>query len=270
VLAGCQSRTTTETAVTVAAARVNGQEISRGQFRERLRVVQIRAQARGYDPADPAAGASRLEDEAVGQLIDETLIAQQSAAHHVSVSPAEVSREWSALARRLGGEQPLSAFVARQGFSRAAYRDFLGARMREAALTRALARRRAAEARAHILQGADFVAEALRASDDRATALTRAELGWVSERDIPPALWASIQPLIPQQLTDVVATDQGFVVAQLLEREAERVRLRVIVTAAPILAYYDDDKRPQWFRDYLADLRHAGRVDIFVGSPLHG
>ncbi len=270
MLQGCQSSATRGPVAAAPAARVNGQEISIERFRERLRAVGVRAEARGYDPADPAAGPARLEDEAVAQLIDETLIAQQSAAQHLSVSAAEVSREWSALAGRLGGEQRLSAYVARQGFTRAAYRDFLAARMREVALARALARGRAVDARAHILLGADFVQEALRASDDRATALARAELGWVGERDIAPTLWASVGDLNPQELTGVVATDQGFVVAQLLERQADRVRLRVIVTAAPILAYYDDDSRPQWFVDYLADLRHASQVNIFVGSRRHG
>ncbi len=250
----------------VPAARVNGQRISMDRYRARLNSVRVRAEAVGQPARASDDEQVRPEDLTIQQLVDEAVVAQQLVAHHLLVPAAEIDRTWGELARRLGGERELEAFLARQGFSVSAYRDFLTGRWREVTLARALARTRAASAHERIRAGADFGQEALRSSDDRASALLHGDLGWVRQSEIPEALWQAVRDLGPKELTDVVATDQGYVVATVVERGAGTLHLRVVVASAPIFALYNEETRPLWFTDFVRDLRRRSHIEVFVAS----
>jgi hypothetical protein len=265
-LAACQSSAPALPFLPSPAARVNGHAVPWNAFQARLNVVEVRARASGFPEEASPADRKALEDQAINELIEETLIAEQAAAQHLAVPASEVNREWSRLAGLLTGERALQAFIARQGFTPASYRDFLRAHLLEVRLARHLARQRLVQVRERLVRGGDFGQEALRASDDRPTALRLGELGWVGAGDVPTSLWDGLRGLTPPGLTDVVATDQGFVLAQITEQRPDAVRLRVVVATAPVAGLYRPDTRPSWFADYLAQLRRQGRVEVNVGS----
>jgi hypothetical protein len=265
-LTACQSSAPALRFPPSPAARVNGHDVPWDAFQARLNVVEVRARASGFAEDASMADRKALEDQAINELIEEALIAQQADAQHLAVPASEVSREWNQLATRLGGDRALQAFIARQGFTPASYRDFLRAHLLEAMLARHLARQRLVQVRERLVKGADFAQEALRASDDRPTALRHGELGWVGESDLPASLWASVRGVPPAGLTDVVATDQGFVLAQVAEQRPDAVRLRVVVATAPVASLYRPDTRPSWFADFLVQLRRQGHVEVNVGS----
>lgn len=248
------------------AARVNGHDLSWDAFQARLNVVEVRARASGFPEGPSTTDRKALEDQAINALIDEALIAQEATAQHLAVPASEVRREWNRLASGMAGDGALQAFIARQGFTPASYRDFLRAHLLEAMLARHLARQRLVQVRARLIKGGDFGQEALRASDDRPTALRLGELGWVGESDLPALLWAGVRGVMPPGLTDVVATEQGFVLAQVAEQRPDAVRLRVVVATAPVASLYRPDTRPPWFADFLVQLRRRGHVEVNVGS----
>jgi parvulin-like peptidyl-prolyl isomerase len=265
-LAACQSSAPALPFLPSPAARVNGHDVPWDVFQARLNVVEVRARASGLPEDASTADRKALEDQAINELIEEALIAQQAAAQHLAVPASEVSREWNQLATLLNGDRALQAFIARQGFTPASYRNFLRAHLLEAMLARHLARQRLVQVRERLVKGADFAQEVLRASDDRPTALRHGELGWVGASDLPAPLWAGVRGVTPPGLTDVVATEQGFVLAEVAERRPDAVRLRVVVATAPVASLYRPDTRPSWFADFLVLLRRQGRVEVNVGS----
>jgi hypothetical protein len=265
-LAACQSSAPALPFLPSPAARVNGHDVPWDVFQARLNVVEVRARASGLPEDASTADRKALEDQAINELIEEALIAQQAAAQHLAVPASEVSREWNQLATLLNGDRALQAFIARQGFTPASYRNFLRAHLLEAMLARHLARQRLVQVRERLVKGTDFAQEVLRASDDRPTALRHGELGWVGASDLPAPLWAGVRGVTPPGLTDVVATEQGFVLAEVAERRPDAVRLRVVVATAPVASLYRPDTRPSWFADFLVLLRRQGRVEVNVGS----
>lgn len=262
-LNGCQPGATGAAPATRPAATVDGQPIPMDRFEARLKVVEIRGQAAGVSPDTPRQVA---QDEAIGQLVDELLIGEQLRARRLSVPADAPGREWQVFVQRLGGEREALAFITQQGFTAAGYRDFLLARLREVMLARSLAEARLARARERVQNGADFGQEALRSSDDEATARQLGDLGWFEDSDVPPSLWLAVRSLRPAALTGVIPTEQGFVVAQVAERTPGKVRLRVLVATAPVFALYQPESRPSWFSDFLVELRSRSRIDVLVGS----
>ena len=79
------------------------------------------------------------------------------------------------------------------------------------------ARRRAAELRAEILGGADFAAVARRSSED-ASARQGGDLGWVSPDSLVPELAEAATTIPPGEVSDVVRSDLGFHVVEVLAR----------------------------------------------------
>jgi len=79
------------------------------------------------------------------------------------------------------------------------------------------ARRRATELRAEILAGADFAEVARRSSED-ASARRGGDLGWVAPERLVPQLAATATTLPPGELSDVVRSDLGFHVVEVVAR----------------------------------------------------
>lgn len=78
-------------------------------------------------------------------------------------------------------------------------------------------------------EGQDFTALAKQYSEDPSVASNNGDLGWVSRGDLVKEFEEAAFALEPGQISDVVQTQFGFHLIQLVERQGERIRVRHIL-----------------------------------------
>lgn len=209
------------------AARVNGEGITLEQY---LGEQTRYAAAKGSE-LTPEESQAVLND-----LVDQVLLAQGAAEEGFMLDEAKIQARVDALANQLGSQQALNDWLAKNGYTEAAFRKDLGraaaaAWMRDriaasvpesAEQVHALqilvkSQEDAEAARAALQSGTDFTA--LAAQYDP---VAEGELGW-----FPPgylldsALDQAVFALEPGQTSDMIQTENGFSLIHVLER-AER------------------------------------------------
>lgn len=213
------------------AARVNGQTISLAVYQAELaRCEQGRTQAQ----ADPATCPAAVLD----LLINQALLTQAAQTAGLTVSTADLEQALAALGDTLPAWWATAGYTPETG--RAALADELlrtrwldqwtRAQVGEAAeqiRARALTLPDEAEARttlARLAGGADFAALAREVSLDSGSRLSGGDLGWLVRGALTqPAVEASLWKLAPGQTSEPIATEAGWVVVQVLERDPARL-----------------------------------------------
>jgi parvulin-like peptidyl-prolyl isomerase len=254
-----------------AAATVDGHDITMAAYQARLRVSQARDPFAGMPAAVPSpASPSRLEDFTIEQLIREAIISQQAAAHGITISDQQISTRITAL-EQSAGAATFEATRVRNGFSSASFRDYERALLAEVALLQALAKQRITQAAADLKSGQSFDAVAAKWNDDTGTAARHGEVGWVRPADVPERPLAdAVESLPTGETSGVIQTDRGFVIAKVLERRNDQIRLAVILVLAPGVDLLSAQATPGWFTTMIDDresaLRNDGKITIRVGS----
>lgn len=254
-----------------AAAVVDGHAISMKAYQARLAVSRRRDPFAGIPEAIPTpAPTQRLEDFTVDQLVREEVIRVEAARQGIRPSDTAVQSRVAQLRSR-AGSQPFAAGLSRNGFTPDSFAGYQRALLTEVALLQKLAKDRIAAAARELKTGDAFAAVAARWSDDRGTSSRAGDAGWLHAADLPePTLAAALQPLTAGGVTEVVKTNRGFAIGQVLERRGEEIHLAVILVLAPSADLFTPDTTPAWFTKVIDDreaaLRRSGRIEIRVGS----
>lgn len=250
---------------------VDGHPISMKTYQARLEVSRHRDPLAGLTSAEPSpVPAERLEDFTIQQLIREEIIRQEADRRRIHVLDSQVESRIARLRSR-AGSIAFDAALARNGFSLASFRDYQRAFLTEVAVVKVMAHERAASAEVGLRQGASFIAEASQWSDDTGTRFRAGDVGWLRPSELPEkTLGTAIQRLATGGRTGIVSTSRGFVIASVLDRQAEQVHLAVILVLAPDADLYSIESRPPWFEQWVDERRQSldrdGRIQVRVGS----
>lgn len=121
--------------------------------------------------------------------------------------------------------------------------------------------KRANEVHAMLLAGAPFDSTAMRYSDDKATAASGGDLGWLRIGDLPEFFQDVLATMTPNEISQVLREPTGFRIVELVEIEDERPyyyeeiqdELRKLAEQEKLGTAYDD---------YLNGLRNEFYVDV--------
>ena len=240
-------------------------------YQARLKVSSARDPFAGMPEAIPSpAPSQRLEDFTIEQLIRETIIQQQAAERRIKISDQAVSLRITQL-RESAGAATFDEALRRNGFTDPSFRDYERALLTEVALLHEMASQRAANALSDLKSGQSFDAVVAKWNDDQGTAARHGDIGWLRPADLPePPLASAVQALQPGDMSGVIETNRGFVIAHLLERRADQVHLAVVLILAPTVDTISAQSTPTWFTNFVSDqetaLRRDGKITINVGS----
>jgi parvulin-like peptidyl-prolyl isomerase len=204
-------------------------------------VVEFNAEVQRYLTAQTSLGTTVSPEEAAGivrdDLIAQLLLARAARENGFSLDDAALQTRLESLAAQVGGAEGLSKWQSEHGYSEQAFRSALK-RGAESAWMRdkILAEVPSTAEQVHVQQillynqadaqnfytqlvsGADFDELALRADP-----LTRGDLGWVPRGYLlEPKIEEAAFTLALGTYSDVIATDVGFHIVRVLERDPQR------------------------------------------------
>ena len=208
---------------------------------EGITVVEFNAEVQRYLTSQTNLGVTVSPEEAAQavkeDLTAQLLLAQAARGNGFTLDDAGLQARLESLAAQVGGAGALSKWQSEHGYSDQAFRSALG-RAAESAWMRdkILAEVPSTAEQVHVQQillynqdtaqsfltqlngGADFDELALRADP-----LTRGDLGWVPRGYLlEPKIEEAAFNLVLGQYSDVIATDVGFHIVRILERDPQR------------------------------------------------
>ncbi len=257
------------------AAVVDGHDVPMRVYRERLEVSRHQDPLAGVEAAVPTPlPAQRLEDFTIDQLVREEITRQEAQRRGIKISDRAVDARMAML-RSQAGADAFEAALRRNGFTSESFKGFQRALLIEVALVKAMARERVRGVEEALRSGRSFASVAGQWSDDSATAAKGGDIGWIVPDELPePELAAAMRTLDSGGLPSTIETARGYVVAAVLERRGEEVRLAVILILAPAIDLYSAESRPSWFDRWVSirreSLASAGRIQFRVGSRSGG
>jgi peptidyl-prolyl cis-trans isomerase C len=214
------------------ALTVNGKGISVVEFHAEVQRY-LTSQANLGKTVSPEEAAAAVKDDLTAQL----LLAQAAHESGFVLDEAGLQARIESLAAQVGGAEELSKWQSEHGYSEEAFRSALQ-RGAESAWMRdkILAELPSTAEQVHVQQillynqgnaqsfftqlngGADFDELALRADP-----LTRGDLGWVPRGYLlEPKIEEAAFNLVVGAYSDVIATDVGFHIVRILERDPQR------------------------------------------------
>lgn len=213
-------------------ATVNGETISEEEFNAELE----RYLAAHED--SPSLDEAQAREIVLNDLINQILLAQAARAANYSVDDQTMQERMGKLVEQVGGEQVLQEWIETQGYSRenfelALRRSIEAAWMRDQILAQVPETAEQVHARQILTydQGeADQALRELKSGKDFATLLaiydpvTLGELGWFPRGYLVDAkLDEAAFSLQPEEFSEVIETQVGFHILQVLERDPNRV-----------------------------------------------
>jgi hypothetical protein len=134
-----------------------------------------------------------------------------------------------------------------------------------------MAKQRIDAAASDLKSGQTFSSVVSKWNDDTGTAARDGEVGWIRLADLPePPLRDAVDTVAPGSTTGIVQTDRGYVIAKVLDKRDDRLRLAVVLVLAPTVDLFSPQGTPAWFTKFIADrearLRNEGKITIRVGS----
>jgi parvulin-like peptidyl-prolyl isomerase len=258
-----------------AAALVDGHAISMKAYQARLEVSRHRDPFAGIPEAVPSpAPAQRLQTFTIEQLVREEIVRQEAEKRSISVRDGALDSRIATL-KTQAGATTFNATLQRNGFTSDSFRSYQRALLIEVALLHALAKDRADSAARELNAGQPFASVAARWSDDSGTSTRGGEVGWLRPDQIPePPLAATVQSLAAGNVSPIIPTNRGYVIATVLERRTDQVHLALILVLAPAVDLFSPQSTPSWFTTFVDDreaaLQRAGRIDLKVGKHAGG
>lgn len=215
-------------------AQVNGEFLSLAEYEAELERFQAALQS-----SDPSHGALTAQDRqrVLQDLIDGLLLAQQALQEGFQADASTADTRMEMLASRLGGEEALKNWMAVHHYDEASFRRSLqrssaAAWMRDRLASAVPTSAEQVHARQILLYNVDQATEVLaqlQAGGDFTTLaeandpLTAGDLGWFARGTLTsPELEAAAFSLEPKKYSPIIQTPVGFVILQVLERDAQR------------------------------------------------
>ncbi|MBC7236733.1 MAG: peptidylprolyl isomerase [Chloroflexi bacterium] len=223
-------------------ARVNGTGISRAAYELRAAQAQIYLLKQpGLDITTPAGKEEiqHLRARVLAWMVDQVLIEQAAAAHGITVTPQQVEEQVALM--RGDDATRFNQWLASNGMTLDQLReqirnDIITSAVRDM-ITQSLERRvpqvhvrhillaeesAAQQALAKLKKGTDFAAVAREFSEDASTRAKGGDLGFIPRGVMPPEFDQVAFALRPRQTSDVIRTDSGLYIVQVLEVDPSR------------------------------------------------
>ncbi len=227
------------------AARVNGQGISLDLFNRQMAQAQAAFMQQGVDvkSASGQEALKSLRQQVLDQMINEVVIEQRAEKETppVRVSEAEVNARLAQMIQDAGSVDKLNEYLAKNQLSLADFCSQIRSNMLgEAMLDRITAKLPTQQEQVHARQilvstaalaqtlrdrarkGEDFGALARQYSMDETSKANGGDLGWVPKGVLAPELDAVMFQLSVNQVSDVITTQFGYHVVQVLEKDKAR------------------------------------------------
>lgn len=231
------------------AARINGDYVSYGDY-----LFELRPLKHFYsDPTGPAASVrepldfntpegqealTELERIAFEELREKAIVRQLAAAHDVSVSRQEVDEAANEAISREGGEEKFREVIKTYyNWQTADFQQALRAQLLKRKLLPVLStdqRTRTEEILEQIHAGVDFATLASKHSADPGSSEQGGDLGLAPRGTYVKEFEEAAYALEPGEVSDIVASQHGFHIIKLLEKQDDQIR------AAHILIQYAD------------------------------
>lgn len=247
-----------------AAAIVNDERILLSDFEEEVLRYQDALLATNITQDEEISRATVLEN-----LIDLTLLAQASRENGQPLSTDEFTRRLENLKNLSGGSDQLQAWMTANHYSVESFERLLRLEM-EAALTRekiladvprSVEQIHARQIMVQSKARADEIFAQLQAGADFATLswiydpLTGGELSWFPRNYLViPEIEEAVFALQPGEYTNVIATDYGYQIVQVIEKESERA-----LTQDALLTY-----QRQALADWVQNAKSTAQIEILI------
>jgi len=240
----------------------------------------VRAEIARFEAAQKSLGTDiatqgDYKAQILQALIDRRLLANDARDHGASLDPSAVEAKVEELAKALGGNEAMGAWLASNSYTLDALKASLGEEMLSEQTVRRLtdavptsaeqvharhilvASQDQAEAiRAKVLAGGDFATLAQTYSMDLSTRLAGGDLGWFPRGVLTtPEVEAAAFALQPGEVSAVVQSRLGFHVIEVIERGQRPL--------SPDALQQFHEKAVE---DWLAEQRKSARIEI-VNAP---
>jgi parvulin-like peptidyl-prolyl isomerase len=213
------------------AATVNGEAITLEEFQAEL--ARFQAAGQGEATASEIEAQGKVMDDLVNQI----LLAQAARENGFGMGEAELDERTGQLIEKSGGEANFSNWLAEQSYSEESFRKALAtsveaASMRDQILSKVPETAEQAHARQILLYNSDQAQEVwvqLEAGNDFATLAatynptTVGDLGWFPRGYLAvPGLEEVAFSLEPGEFSDIIESDFGYHILQVIERDPDR------------------------------------------------
>jgi len=257
------------------AARVNGQGIPLDLFNRLAAQAQAAMIQNGLDPKS-AAGQEALKNlklQVLEQLINDVIIAQQAEYQSVRVTEEDLNVRLGEMIQDAGGVEKLNEYLTKNQMTLGDLCTQLRANLiSETMFQRITAAFPTAVEQVHVRQilvatpataqalrdrarrGEDFAALAKQHSLDETSKANGGDLGWVPRGVLDPRLDAVIFDLPVGQVSDVITTNFGYHIVQVIEKDKAR----------PLPPELLQDQRQRAFLEWLKVVRDSVKIERFV------
>jgi parvulin-like peptidyl-prolyl isomerase len=281
VAAGCAaevapSATTAPTATTVEelAAVVNGEPITLDAYQRQVAQVEAFFEQEGLD-LETDEGRERLTQarrQVLEQMIDQELIEQAAAEMGITISDAELQASIADIVDQSGGEEEFNQSLQATGTTYDDFRQMLLDQLLSEAVYSAVTasinpvaeqvharhillptREMAEEVLARLQAGEDFAYLAREYSEDISSRETGGDMGFFPRGVMPPEVEDVAFSLEVGEISEIVESQFGFHVLQVLEREEREIAVEVF-----------ESLRQQAFMQWLQEQRESASIERFV------
>ena len=239
----CPSQTPLPAAAQLAA-RVNGQGIPLDLFNRQMAQAQdAMVKNFGTDPKSPQGqeALKSLKQQVLDQLINDVVIAQYADSRGIKVTDNDLNARIAQMIQDAGSVDKLNEYMTKQQITLAdlclqVRNQILGDAVLNDVTAPIPTQGEQVHVR-HILvdtpalattlrdrarKGEDFAALAKQYSKDETSKANGGDLGWVPRGVLDPRLEAVVFEMQPGQISDVITTQFGYHVAQVLEKDKSR------------------------------------------------
>ena len=256
------------------AALVNGQPIGQEEYEKQVAQVEAFFAQEGLDP-ESEEGRERLAQarrQVLEQMIDQELIRQAAVEMGVSISEAELEAGIQDIIEQSGGQEEFDQSLQGMGTTYDDFRQMLLDQLLSEAVYSAVTasispvaeqvharhvllptRERAEEVLARLQAGEDFSYLAREYSEDISSRESGGDVGFFPRGVMPPEVEEVAFSLEVGETSEIVETQFGFHIVQVLEREEREIAVEVF-----------ENLRQQAFMQWLQDQREAATVERFV------
>jgi parvulin-like peptidyl-prolyl isomerase len=259
------------------AARVNGQPILLADYEKQVAQFEAALSDQQLDLSseEGQAAIAQIRRQVLEAMINQLLTEQAAAKEGVAISDEEVEASIQADIQAVGDESKFEQWLADNNLTGEDYRAILRSELIYGAMfervtaavptsaeqvhVRYILLESEEEARnvlAQLQAGEDFTALAQEFSRDESTKESGGDLGWFPQglELVPPEVEAAAFALEVGQTSGVVASQFGYYILQLLEREPDR----------PLSPEMQQSWKGQTFARWLEDQRAAATIERFV------
>ncbi|HID61311.1 MAG TPA: hypothetical protein EYP49_00990 [Anaerolineae bacterium] len=259
------------------AARVNGQPILLADYEKQVAQFQAALSDQGLDlnSEEGQAALAQIRRQVLEAMINQLLTEQAAAREGIAISDEEVDSRVQADIQAVGDESKFDQWLADNNLTREDYRAILRSELiygtmfervtaavptsAEQVHVRYILLESEEEARnvlAQLQAGGDFAALARELSRDESTRESGGDRGWFPQGlDLmPPEVEVAAFALEVGQTSEVVASQFGYYILQLLERDPDR----------PLSPEMQQSLKEQTFARWLEEQRAAATIERLV------